>query len=914
MSYSEEISPAVVPLLETKFFKPSWRTEFVARPRLIEQLQKGINKKLTLISAPAGSGKTTLLAEYLAQPSFQHSSQGWLSLDERDNDPVTFWTYFIKAIKRVLSALSDDLLMMIQAPQTPPIESILTSLINEVHSHEGDLYLMLDDYHLIEAKEIHDGVAFFLSHLPQHMHLIVASRTIPPLPLSRLRARSQLLEVHAHDLRFSQQEAAAFFNDLMDLNLTHEDINVLEDRTEGWVAGLQLAALSIQGKHDKSAFIEGFSGDDRYILDYLLEEVLTQQAEEVRNFLIQTSILDRLHASLCDATTHGSSSHSILALLEKENLFLIPLDEKRHWYRYHHLFAEVLYNYLLRNSPNLVPELHRRASDWYASAGFFQEAVHHALKTENHEWAATMIEKAAQHVFARGQGITLNSWLDKIPIELLDNRPVLSTWFAWKSLDEGHFETAGHYLTRVESWLEAKESDSPMLEEVIIVDKEQLSSLPGIIATSRSLIAQAQRNIPDTLRYARQALDVLPENNYLWRGGATAILGLAAWAHGDLQEAYDSFSKGLDLTEAEGLVHYKVSGAHVLARLLIAQGNLQEALKIYEKSLALSLSTDGPTLIGTGDIYRGIGELKLEFHDLKAAEEYIEKGKALGRMGSASENAFHWPFVEAKLHEARGNIDAAFDCLDEAEKISSLNPIPDLRPIAAFKVRLWLSRSDLQKATQWIKENDLSVSDELNYNQESDHITLCRILIARHRLEPGSNLAPEALNMLERLYEMTARAGRLENALAALIQLSLGYHLVDNLPRALSYFKKAIEIAQPQGYVRIFLDEGKAMHDLLRHAATSGTGSEYARQLLQAFEAGSSSPKHTMPDVLSVPLTKRELEILRLIASGMKNQQIADHLFISLATVKRHIANVYNKIDVDHRTQAVARAKELQLI
>ena len=521
---------AGIPLLETKLYIPRWRTGLVSRPRLLERLDQAIERKLTLVSAPAGFGKTTLLAEWLAATPSNERTAGWVSLDRSDNDPAFFWAYFITALQKIQPGVGERARSLLHSPQPPPIESVLTTLINEINAIEEDFALILDDFHVIDALPAHDGIAFLLDHLPPHMHLVIASRADPLLPLARLRARGEATELRAADLRFTPGEVAAFLNEAMGLKLSSQDVAALETRTEGWIAGLQLAALSMQGREDVAGFVAAFTGDDRYIVDYLVEEVLQRQPERVRSFLLQTCILDRLCGPLCDAVTGQERGKSMLEALERGNLFVIPLDDRRQWYRYHHLFADVLHAHSTERQPDL-PVRHRRASEWYEQNGLPSDAVRHALAADDFERAAALVELAGPSMRMSRQEATLLGWVKALPDELIRARPVLCVVSAWALLDGREPEAAEARLRDAESWLDTaadiKERPEAPSAEMVVVDERQFRSLPASIANARAYRAQALGDLPGTVTYARQALELLQEDDYYERGTTAALLGLA---------------------------------------------------------------------------------------------------------------------------------------------------------------------------------------------------------------------------------------------------------------------------------------------------------------------------------------------------------------------------------------------------
>ena len=925
MADSQRHTVAGIPLLETKLYVPRWRPGLISRPRLVERLDQGVERKLTLISAPAGFGKTTLLVEWLAATPASERAAGWVSLDQSDNDPAFFWAYFITALQKVQSVVGKSALSLLHSPQPPPIESILTTLINEINAIEDDFALILDDFHIVDAQPVHSAIAFLLDHLPPQMHLVIASRSDPPLPLARLRGRGESSELRAADLRFTPDEAAAFLNEMMGLNLSTPDVAALETRTEGWIAGLQLAALSMQGREDVTGFIAAFAGDDRYIVDYLAEEVLQRQPEHVRNFMLQTSILDRLSGPLCNAVTGQQDSKVLLEALERGNLFVVPLDDKRQWYRYHHLFADVLHAHSMEEQPDRVPILHRRASEWYEQNDLPSDAVRHALAAEDFNRAADLVELAWPTMRKSRQEATVLSWVKALPDEPVRARPVLSVAYALALLDGGELEAAETRLQEAERWLDRlantrERPETPSSEmgaaEMVVVDEEQFRSLPASIANARAYRAQVQGDVPGTVKYARQALDLLQEGDYYERGTTAALLGLAYWASGDLEAAHRSFADGLASLQMAGGILIVIGATGILAYIRMAQGRLHEAVSTYEQSLQLAKELGEPLPQGTAELYRGLGELHLERGELEAARQHLQRGEALGEQATLPGFEYYWCVAQARMKEAQGDLDGALDQLDEAERLYHRTPIPDVRPIAALKARVWVAQGKLGKALGWAREQDLSADDDLSYLREFEQITLARVLIARYKSDGADRPIQEAIGLLERLLKAGEEGERTGSVIEILVLQALAHEAQGSISAALEPLERALTLAEPEGYCRIFVDEGEAMRDLLRHAAADGIAGAYTRRLLSAFE-DQAQPVSTPPveaAELIVQLTVRELEVLRLIAAGMRNQEIADQLFISLSTVKRHIANAYGKLDVSHRTEAVVRATELNLL
>ena len=908
------------PLLETKLFSPRLRSGSVSRPRLIERLNQAADRKLTLVSAPAGSGKSTLLAEWLATMPDGERPAAWLSLDQSDNDPALFWAYVIAALQTLRRETGVRALSLLHSPQPAPIESVLTALINEINSIEGDFTLILDDFHVIDAQPVQAGVSFLLDHLPPRMHVVIASRSDPGLPLARLRGRGEMTELRAADLRFSAGEAAAFLNEMMGLELAPSDVAALETRTEGWIAGLQLAALSMRGREDIPEFIRAFAGDDRYIVDYLMEEVLQRQPERVRSFLLQTSILDRLSGPLCDAVTGQETGKAMLETLERDNLFVVPLDEKRHWYRFHHLFAEVLKADLIQKQPDQAAFLHRRASEWYEHDGLLADAVGHAFASDDFERVADLVEPAAFAIIAAGQEATVFGWIKELPEEILHVRPVLSVWYAWALLIGGDLEANEAHLQNAERWLEiaAGTAGQPhsSLAEMVVADQEEFESLPAAIASARAFQAQAIGDVAGVEAYAQRALDLLPESNYFRRASPAGILALAYWGSGELAQASRLLADSMAGMRLAGSAINAISGTSLLAYILTAQGRLNEAKDAYEQSLQIAAEQGEPAMLGTADLYVGLSELHLEQGDLQGAIQDMRRSQDVGEQAAQDAYEYRSRVAWARIKEVEGDLGSALDLLDDAERVFTTGVIPDVRPVAALKARLMVLDGRLELALAWARKRGLSIEDDISYLGEFEHITLAGVIIAGYKSEGEGRLIQEAVGLLDRLLKAAGEGERTGSTIEILVMLALAHAAQGNLSLALTALESGLTLGEPRGYLRIFLDEGEPMRDLLRQAAAAGIGGSYSRRLLIVLDepAQSASSPVQAGEGLTESLTARELEILRLMAVGMRNQEIAEQLFISPSTVKRHIANAYGKLGVSHRTEAVARANEMNLL
>jgi LuxR family maltose regulon positive regulatory protein len=901
-----------VPILATKLYIPPPRPKVIRRPHLIERLNEGLHRKLTLISAPAGFGKTTLVSEWIANCE---RPAAWLSLEEGDSHPTRFLAYLVSALQTIEPTIGDGVLSVLQSPQPPPIDSILTSLLNEIATLPDRFILILDDYHLIDDQPIDHALSFLLKHLPPSMHLVIATREDPQLPLSQLRARSQLTELRVTDLRFTAAEAAKFLNQVMGLNLAAADITALDSRTEGWIAGLQLAALSMQGRDDISGFIKTFAGDNRYIVDYLVDEVLERQPEHVRSFLLQTSILDRLCGSLCDAVTGQAHSNVLLEDLERGNLFVVPLDDKRHWFRYHHLFADVLYTHLMQEQPDSLPNLHRHASQWYEHNVFMADAVRHAIAAQDVERAAGLAELEWSTMDRSRQTVAWLAWVTALPDDLIRNRPVLSVGYSWALLDNGELEAAEARLRDAEWWLENPSS------EMVVVDEAEFQSLPATIASARAYLALTHGDMPAMMQYARQAIDRLSSQDHIRRGIPAGLLGLAYWAAGDLAAADQSLAESMSSFQKAGNILLAITGTFVLADIRMTQGHLHAALNTYRQSFQLAQGQNELVLRGTADLHTGLSELHCERNDLEAATQNLLSSKALGEHSGLPHWQFRWCIAKARLMAAQGDLDAALDLLDAAELHYVRGPVPDVRPIAALKTRIWILQGRLADARRWVRERGLSIDDPLSYVGEFEHVTLARLLIAQYQQEDDDNAMDAAMGLLERLRQAAEAGGRMGSLIEILILQALAYHAQNDIDSALLALQHALTIAAPEGCIRIFVDEGVPMAELLSAASSHGITPDYTNQLLAAFESepnsnAGDSPHFRAPAAqpLIKPLSDRELEVLHLVAQGLSNREISERLYLALDTVKGHNRRIYGKLQVQRRTEAVARARELGLI
>jgi len=891
-------------LVSTKLQPSQARPKLVARSRLTAKLEREPSRKLTLISAPAGFGKTTLLVEWLRERAGGEGWVAWLSLDEGDNDPVRFMSYLVVALRRTSEEeIGEGVLVALRSPEPPRIEAMIAALVNEIAALPRELTLVLDDYHLIDSQSVHGVVSFLLEHLPDNVHLIVASRVDPPLQLARLRARNQMIHLDAADLSFTSEEASTFLNDVMGLELSVEDLATLEERTEGWIAGLQLAALSIQDRKDVSGFIKAFSGSYRDVLDYLAEEVLARQPERVRDFLLQTSILDHLTGSLCDALTGRSDGQGMLERLERDNLFVFALDEERRWYRYHHLFADFLRGRLMRERPESTGELHLRASGWYEGNGHLSEAVGHALSAPDHNLAARLIEEGVEGAVERGEGTTALRWLEALPIEAKRLRPRLFVEHAVALVITGRPDDAEPLLKEAERTAEA--------------DGEEGQFLLGFASTVRSWRARLRGDAPEAVELARRGLSLLPDEEVHVRNYAAVRLGDALRIVGDLAAADEAYAEAAEIGRAAHHAYGRLAGMVMHARVRAEQGRLREADEEFRRALQL-LTEEGFELSpAAGIVHIGMGALLYERDDLDAAMRELERGMELAeRTGDVS--TLVWAYVTISRNNlAQGDESGALQRARQAEHVAR-DSGADLQIAIAldWMTRLLLARGDLTEAVAFEQERATNAENAADAARVVDRLTSARLLYAQgqHR---------EALPQLEELGETAEAAGRTGNLIEILALQALALWAGSKKERAVSTLAESLALAEPEGYVRTIVDEGPQMATLLSEVLGAKQRGRtdllrcvpalYIRKLLAALErdaASAASPAAGLPE----PLSERELEVLRLIASGKSNRRIASELFVSVGTVKTHINNLYRKLDAHSRTQALARARELKLL
>jgi LuxR family maltose regulon positive regulatory protein len=920
-----------IPLLKTKLYIPPVRPELVSRPRLIERLNAGLHRKLTLISAPAGFGKTTLVSEWVqamggATPPI---AVAWLSLDESDNDPTRFLAYFVATLQTIEASIGKGALSALESPQPPPTEGILTSLINEIAAIPDRIVLVLDDYHLIEAQPIHDALTFLLRRLPPQMHLVIVTREDPPLPLARLRARGQLTELRAAELRFTSSEAAEFLNQVMGLDISAENIAALETRTEGWIAGLQLAAISMRGHDDATSRIKSFTGSNRFVLDYLVEEVLDQQSESVQTFLLQTAVLDRLTGSLCDAVRFGgakSPSSSLgtaddgqatLEMLERANLFIVPLDDERRWYRYHHLFADLLRQRLRQNQPERVPTLHTRASKWYEQNGLIDEAIDHALRAEDSERAVYLIEQHVDTIWAHGEYPKLRRWLVGLPDELVLSRPQLSIFRAWELFANGQSDAAERFLQAAEL---AYDPSIDQASETESQSQDQPSCSSGLRVRGRAAAIQAwmaayrRHNISGLIQHLRQALEYVPDQDLDWRGALAITLADAHAFRGDMRAAYQARLEALKVCEAAGNTYLFMYNSAKLALNLKAQGRLLQVQELCQQRVRFANESGMSKTAVVGWLLAIWGEVLAEINDLDGALDLVEKSIELTERGG-DVGMLGWSCLcLTRVLFSKGDMAGAEEIVQKMDKVARESIVPTwiMNLNAAWQSRIWLAQDKLEAAAQWVRERGLEPDKAPTHVSAFEYIALARILIAQGRWD-------ETTRLLQRMLEAAEVGGNTTRVIEIMMLQALAFQAGGDTTRAMDALERALTLAEPEGFIRIFVDEGPPMARLLYEALARGIAPDYARRLLAAFpmpepeQDGSPDTQAPESDLIE-PLSERELEVLQLIAEGLTNPEIASRLFLSLHTVKTHARNIYGKLGVHNRTEAVTRAMALGVL
>ena len=918
---SEVAAPERDILLATKLHVPVPRPEFVPRPRLAGRLDEGLGRGLVVVCAPAGYGKTILLADWARSGRWPAA---WLSLDAGDNDPGRFWRHAVAALDRVCPGLAGRLGTLLGPPAPPSFEGVVTALINELAARPGnddEAVLVLDDYHLIDAQQVHASVGFLLEHRPPGLYLVLASRSDPPLALARLRARGQLAELRAAELRFTASEAAALLQQMAagpGMTLPDAAVAALAARTEGWAAGLQLAALSLRGQPDFAGFVAEFTGSNRYVLDYLAEEVLERQSEQVRRFLLETSVLERLSGSLCDAVTGRAGSQALLEQVERAGLFLVPLDEVRGWWRWHHLFADLLRARLQQEQPGQAAQLHRNATAWYEQHGLADDAIRHAVAAREMAWAARLIEQNFDATYnLRGEGATIQRWLSALPDELVRSRPRLLLAQALLAATGGRIEAVEPLLGAAErAYPDA--SDEPF-EPTAGRAASLLVNVPALIALHRSDLAQFRGDAEATAAFASRALAECGEGEWLLRSNVQGFLAGAEWLRGRLAGAEHAFVSGIAGWQAVGQHTTTAWGVHQLGQVQRARGRLDAAVRTFEQMLEITVVPRRPPLPAAGVAYVGLAEVAYQRDELDIALRHVTEGIALCRRFLYTPPLAAGLVTLAWIRQASGDPAGALAAIDEAAQVAP-GPAGLVNPVPAQRARLLLARGDLAAATRWTQDTGLGADDEPDYPRELGHLVLARVLL-------GHGLPGQALALLDRLHAAAVGQDRAGSVIEVGALRALALAAGGEEAAAVDALAGALMLACPQGYVRVFADEGPPMAALLGRliaAQRSGQAAaaiplgclariQRAFNALHALQDPGQGTTAVVPGIIE-PLTSRELEVLQLLAAGAPNPRIAGELVVTLDTVKKHVTHILGKLGAANRTEAVARARELGLI
>lgn len=919
MKRSNSQANALSPLLTTNLHIPTLHGEVIFRRILVEKMDQAFHFPLTLISAPAGFGKTTLLSQWIAGSQHKDFQKqiAWVTL-ERDFDLSRFCRYLLTALEGIHPGIGPPALALLDTPQ-PPIQSILSMVINDLAALDEDVFLILDDYDHVDDPAIHTTLSFFINHLPPKLHLVVAGRSYPPLPLARWRASRQLYELREEDLRFTPQEIALFLNETKGLQLSADEISALSLRTEGWIAGLQLVALSLQSSDEaaKRNFVSAFTGSQRYILDYLVEEVLQQQPQEIRTFLLQTSVLEYMHAELCNAVTGQNNAQSVLEQLVRGQLFTIPLDGEGHWYRYHHLFRDVLRHRLQQTQPDMVLELHRRAATWYLQAGQTDHVIRHACLAQAWNWAVELIEPAISTAWSQGEIRKIITWLDQLPVAYLDARPHLSLYYSRALLLGGQLKVAEQRLREAEGVLRRR-----IAGQTGVQASREERLLLGTICAFRTTIAAVTGETASALLLGEEALNLLPLENIDIRAHALNSLGVNAYFMGEMCEAVRLCSEAGALAQQAGNHYLQMVAIGYQAKARVCQGQLREAGEILNQALQWGDTPRQPVrarLPAAGVVCAGFGALLYEWGRLAEAErilvEAIELGQRLA-FGSALWEAYH---SLARTRLARGDAGGAMATLEEVERYARTHsvPLPE-RLMEAEQARAWLALGEMEPVEQWARACRSERIPSPGLVEEIEQMTLAHLELLQGHPE-------QALGRLNRVRPPAEAGGRKGHSIEILLLTAMAQHAQGDTRLAVNTLHAALTAAEPEGYLRTFVDAGRPVAELLYQALRRGVFPEYVTRLLAGFPevamipgvpAQRPVPRNSQDEeqLFIEPLSQRELEVLHLMAGGASNQEIAEALTIALTTAKKHVSNIIQKLGAENRVQAVAKGRSLGLL
>jgi LuxR family maltose regulon positive regulatory protein len=899
-----------IPILSTKLYIPPMRDDMVTRPRLIEKLNESLSGKFSLISAPAGFGKTTFLSEWVNRVE---RSTCWISLDEGDNDLVRFLAYFIAALQTIKPNVGASILDALQSPglsseKKPSIESLLTGLINEIAEKMPFFVLVIDDYHLITSSKVNHALLFLVENSPEQMDITLATRADPPWPLARMRARREMTELRADDLRFTPEEVAKFLNQIMNLNLSADHVEKLEARTEGWIAGLQMAALSLQGQKGISNFVKSFTGSNRFILDFLTEEVLEQQPDDIKDFLLKTSILRRMTAPLCDVLTGRDDSQAILDQIEQSNLFLFPLDDQRTWYRYHHLFSDLLLSHLGQGYPDQILQLNYKASEWFEKNGLIQEAVEHAIASQNVEYLASLVEKYARSAFMRGELNMVSKWLHKIPDDVKCSHPRICLDFAWTLRETNQVEELNQILNIVEGTLQS---------ESIIAENER-SSMLGEVSALRAGIVLLTDDYKRTIALCHEALEQLPENAHFVRGATLLILATAINTSGDTREALNVYPKALQACQDAGNFLMSMNTAYDYAMLQFYHGQINQAKNTLQDALNWAKMKGLGRLPAFGAHHLGLGRILFEQNELDGAEHQVKEAIKLFEKGGV-ELLFQSHTYLAHVYQAKGDTQNTNKSVETARSIAAGRDDIHWVDSAQQTHRAWLSckQGDLAAAANWVDSVLADLDKQLDWLRQFQMLVIARIRLAQAAEKHDGDHLSEAIQTGEQFLGEAEKSGRTLDQIRALVILAVGFYLKGDNEMAMSHLKDAIANASPEGYYRCFLDPGPIMCEMLELIQPETQAPNFVQNLLAAFKPQSiekRKPVLSPNSSLVEPLSDREFEVLRYLETSMSAPEIANELYVAVSTVRTHIKSIYGKLNVHRRTDAIRRAQELDLL
>ena len=902
--------------LRTKLQPPLLRDEkLVSRPRLDTLLDGNDFGAVTLVSATAGFGKTTVVADWARN---REETVCWYSIDRRDNDPERFFGYLVTALQTAWSDLGARLLHALEAPELPDLETLMIGLLNEISEVESPGTLVLDDLHAVENRAIYTALALLVENLPPQLRLVILSREDPPLALPRLRGSGRLNEVRARDLCFSEEETGAFLNGRMKLDLDREAIGRLEERTEGWIAAVQMAGLSIVGRPNPEQFIASFAGTNRFILDYLMEEVLARQSDTGREFLFKTSILETLSGPLCDAVTGRDDGQEMLESLERSNMLLVPLDDRREWYRYHQLFADILRAQTKQHRKADLSDWHSRASRWYDQKGDRRSAIAHAFSSGDQELAADLIERTWPELAYGVRPMTWLSWAEELPSSEVEKRPVLSAAVAWMLLDKGETEGAEGRLEVAEAWIEGKSGPAGRVS-----NWAEYRFLPGSSQAARAYLSLIRGEFREAGEHAKSARRLLPPEASFWHGTAYLFLGLARWWEGDLEDAYVAIEESVRSQRLAGNYYYHAFGMVLLAEIRMAQGRLGDANKRYDRILGPADSEEASPAEERRELiqdpvalYAGLGELYRLRGELDEADLHLTRGTEIRRQAVLPATAYRLYTARARLHESRRDFDLALEDLEEAARLQRPGAVPDLYPIDALRARLLLRQGRLREATAWANGRPEATDEPPTVLDQFGHLTRTRVRLAVAGERGDDETLNTLLKRLDDLAQAASEVGYATISVEALILESIALDRMDDRDTAAASVSRAARIAEPEGIVQPFLDEGASLLPALRIALTRGENPLFFRSLITAFqtEVGETPSAEAANQLLIEPLSPRELDVLELVAQGKTNQEVGEELFISLSTVKKHLNNLFGKLTARNRTEALRRARDLGLL